>query len=502
MVFFFWSRKVYKGLKEIEFWEWGYIKGELAFFGTFIGGIVGWIFGRLVVVFGLVLVSSLAFADLDSERRASCEAALELPTDFVDPGYLSQHLQEFDALSPEVRAVLRRERVVRLLSDSSRPLSRQKLLKVMADLSSLSTTAELNAVLVKHLTNRVPLNQIWRRVQGLTTGADLFTLEQALGHKTLEEMQELVYGRDPLNPSPESLIGQYLSETHAGHLQRSYPLGPVPEHGVGAPKLTVAITADVQELWRKYFDFPELLLHYHTPNQGTLLIYFNGLKISYAGQGTQPRSETTFTSPGMLLPTILLSTDEADRLSNYLRLGQVNGYAKTPWLLPGYCAVGGYDSCTHWFGEMPIGETRVHAYTFPGHVDHHASNAVQSSEPQSAPLGKYWEDPGYTGRIQQAFHQQLSPNQLIDPGVSVPFTAQRFEMLDRMTRQVWTVPGRQHFADLLGEEAAKLRGEFANPGYVALVLLGRVQNTRVPVVFRAQGGLALDPNFDLMIHAY
>lgn len=453
----------------------------------------------------LSLASSVFLTPVvNAAAKKSCQEALELPRNFADPNYVREHMEIFDALSKSVKSSLVRKRVKLLLSDATRPLSRQKLISVLGELTPASTEKDLQNVLRKHLVNRVSRSQIARRLAGLAD-PELAALEQALGYKTLKDMQTLVYGQDPLNPSKESLIGRYLAESKAGHIQRRFPRGPKAREGIGEPKLTVALETSKRDLFLKYFDFPELLMHYHTPGQETLLIYFNKSKISYAGQNVKEQSPTSFTNPGMLLPIILLDTSEAERLSNYLQLEQLGGKAKVPWELPNYCAMGGYNSCTHWFGEMPIGEKRVDAYSFPGKVDEHAySNSEMSKRPQISALQKYWKSSNY--RLMLSYFRPqggIYPGEAIDPGLNnVRRSIDFAKYVDKLTRQVWQVPGRLPFADLLGQEAAKLRGEFANPGYVADVLLGRVNNERVPVVFRVQYVSELDPNFDLEIEAY
>ena len=163
----------------------------------------------------------------------------------------------------------------------------------------------------------------------------------------------------------------------------------------------------------------------------------------------------------------MLSTREGSRAAQYFRLGATEQQtALTPWNLPGYCATGGYSSCTHWVGNIPLGDRMVWEYKFPGYVDTYASNRV----PPTA-------DP----RV-----QVLAPYDSANP----------------LARRVWKVPGNEQLADALGLQAANLRGEFANPGWVAHSLTGSASVDRVPVVFLVvpDARAAISADFALQIN--
>src|SRR5690606_16617256 len=115
------------------------------------------------------------------------------------------------------------------------------------------------------------------------------------------------------------------------------------------------------------------------------------------------------------------------------------------WELDGYCAAGGYTCCTHWIGNIPIGDKKVSSYSFPGNVDEHAGNA-RGTGPQ---------------------RQKLKPYDYPNP----------------LMQLVWQVPGNEQLADVLGVHRSKMSGELAKSGWVLHTLAGAVGRDRVPVVF-------------------
>jgi hypothetical protein len=63
---------------------------------------------------------------------------------------------------------------------------------------------------------------------------------------------------------------------------------------------------------------------------------------------------------------LYFKTSEAQRLTKYFELGAENGdLAQYPWNLGKYCSKeGGYTSCTHWVGNIPVGDKVVKEYKF------------------------------------------------------------------------------------------------------------------------------------------
>jgi hypothetical protein len=255
----------------------------------------------------------------------------------------------------------------------------------------------------------------------------------------------------------------------------------------GPERLVVAISeGNFDAFQTQFMSRMDLAMHNHTPNQGTLYIQHHGHSQNYTSMGYS----NPFRLPsqnGTILPTILMSTTEAQRMKQFFELGHKHiEVAKNPWNLPNYCATGGYGSCTHWFANVPIGDTRVERYTFPGFLDNYAYNhlpPVNGRSPTPA------EDAA--ARV-----QDLQPFEDI-PGIDETIMAQM--------RRVWKAPrGNEQLASVLGVLDNATNGEMASPGYTAMTLTGSASVERVPVVFIRVGDhrAPIDPNFDPQMYAY
>lgn len=394
----------------------------------------------------------------------------------------SAKLKKLETLKAEIKEILNRDNVSQILINDASPLTRDRLIYILDQINSKTATEAFVSLLQSHLQNYVPARQINERIENLLQKKDTQSLRRALGEKTLQETQELVYGENPESPSPESLMGQYLVEAKALFEKRKYGGGPGSK--LSAHKYAVSINQEMSNIFYKYFfDIPELLFHYHTPGQGTLVIVFDKKMITYAGGGRQDISDLL--EVNAILPMVVLSTSEAHRLVNYFSLGGINQtFAKEPWeKIPQYCARGGYNSCTHWFGEMPVGDKLVASYVYPGKVDYHADNDVGPG-PQRKKLKEFVDTPEYEDALQNSNYDYSRISQRIENLVGGKIENINKQVItDKLVRLVWTVPGAQHFADMLGQQDGKLRGEFANPGYVARILIGRTSLQRVPYVF-------------------
>ncbi len=146
---------------------------------------------------------------------------------------------------------------------------------------------------------------------------------------------------------------------------------------------------------------------------------------------------------------IIMSSTEGARADRYFQFFErERENAKNPWNLVDekdrtYCARGGYQNCTHWFMQLPVGDKEVRSYTFPGSVDAYGDGQGKSSRRGS-----------------------LSAHNGGD-----------------FAKEVWTAPGHEMLADLVGLRSSHLRGELANPGWLLITLTGVAKNDRVPVVF-------------------
>jgi hypothetical protein len=325
---------------------------------------------------------------------------------------------------------------------------------------------------VEFLDAKVPAAQVSARVRNFLESPSKESLSQALGELTLADSKTLF----------DELVARYLSETQASTVVRRFHRGAAQgvvdtSSALGDERLVVTVSAATFEQFKKYFSGSNQFFHLHTPRQGTLMVGFQGKVGSYANIQQDFRAPTI----GTILPTIVLSSSEAERMHQFIRLGSANGgaqYALTPWTLQGYCATGGYSSCTHWFGNIPIGDRMVSEYRFPGKIDQHASNSISpdpviDAAPRVQALGNFT----YSGSDQTIAH--LLP-------------------------QVWGAPGSEQLADVIGLAQSNLSGELANPGWVAISLTGSAPRDRVPVVFYivSDHRAPIAPDFDPQIAAY
>ena len=235
-----------------------------------------------------------------------------------------------------------------------------------------------------------------------------------------------------MRPTKDSLIGRYIQDTGAKTAVRAFPF--VGNGRYGRYRLVVALSEASFPAFVKYFareEFLALVGHAILMHNGEVVgIRFDELRVPHIGT---------------LLPFVVLKTTEGQRTTQYFELFRKLGggwfnVAAQPWMLPGYCAQGGYTCCTQWIGNMPIGDKLVDSYSFPG--------VWESGEPARTQVLAQYEHP------------------------------------DPLVRRVWTVPGHQQFANVIGQGRANLRGNFAATSLVASTLIGPTDIERVPVLFR------------------
>ena len=325
---------------------------------------------------------------------------------------------------------------------------------------------------------------------------DKAKLMKALGEMSSQESLEALIGTHGINNiDADSLVGRYLTEAKSQgidvtSLENTFSKGPGHE-GRGGSKLFLSVDTRTSALAKKYFgQNPHLMMHAHDPGQGTLMVYFNNTRRGYSGEHEWPLRWETEIGVNNIFPIIPLSSREVDNFVNYLDLGKMlKARAKYPWVLKGistekdgsekvseYCIEGGYGSCTHWWGEAPIGDTLVSDLTFPGHIGddpygHELSEADQNQFKdhralRAQPIGNY------------THYRTRSTSQLIGYD----------SRLDRLTRMVWLENGQSHeqLWSMVTTEADNSgplsRGEWANPGWVLYTLLSASTQNRVPVV--------------------
>jgi hypothetical protein len=149
--------------------------------------------------------------------------------------------------------------------------------------------SDIERALTDALDGFVPKSSIPKRVSALlafknkqVSLKNFDEFKYAIGEMDLKEVQTLVYGSNPLKPSPESLLGRYIQESGAQTVIRKFKQGPGKNTAFGPNRLVVAVSEKSFEIYQKYFSRAEFLVHVHTPNQGTLLLSHNGKAGSYA----------------------------------------------------------------------------------------------------------------------------------------------------------------------------------------------------------------------------
>lgn len=360
--------------------------------------------------------------------------------------------------------------------------------------------AELEAVLRK----RVPLQDVAARLDLLRRSeVSLGDLKAALGQLDLEGALSKLLGPGGIHDvSPDSILGEYLlaAKNMGIDVQTKisrFPRGPG-QDGFGGEKWFVSVDSSTAPLLSKLLaGNPHYLYHAHTPGQTTLHLKFRGHNVSYAAYDYP----TGFIfHAGAIEPLIVLSSEEGNALNNYLLLGTLERkFAKYPWGFnqgaerkegSAYCREGGYGSCTHWVGEMPIGERWVNQYHFPGYLGDDRYLHGHREQPKD-------KDPELRSSILPDYYDHF-----ISPGEVIPLS--KSDRVHRLARMVW-LPGmgREQFFSLIGDNQAEglAEGEWANPGWVLYALLTRSYQARVPVVFFYRRDASL-PLTEKEIHEY
>ncbi len=302
---------------------------------------------------------------------------------------------------------------------------------------------------------------------------------RALGHMTFDESVDALIGSGGINRiSSDSLVGRYLKAakdagydvtTFVGEFQK----GPGYQ-GRGGKKLYVSVDRNTGQFLEQVIGAnPHLLMHNHTSGQGTLQMYHSAQSITYARYDYQSSLNSVWA--GSIIPVIPLSSTEASQVKNYFTLGSFDyKYAKYPWgfkkrdeqtqEMQEYCRSGGYSSCTHWIGEMPLGDKLVDNYSVPGYVDAYSDATDTTRGLRTKAVGEF-----------NVFNSNSSTESI--------GTESRTH---RLARMVWLQgKGREQLWSVVGDKKAEGldRGEWANPGWVLYNFLTRTTQQRVPVVF-------------------
>lgn len=292
-----------------------------------------------------------------------------------------------------------------------------------------------------------------------------------LSQKTLAQRSIELHGGNPLCPTANSRLGQYLHQSGATTLIHRFAAGRDAE--LGPKKLVVAVSSTTFPLFKQMFGetFP-ILEHLHTPDQGTLIIRWKTQIFTYA----QSRGDWRFPSLGTLGPMILLSSSEVGRLEDYVQLNrQGPSMFREPDQIPGY----GYPrdayfrSCTAWFGHIPLGDKTYNEVISNGSIDQYGDKAGPAPR---------------RGRLRDYPLSGLPPELPVDRA---------------LVKKVWNPNLPIRLFDLLEVPGAFQNGNHTNPGWVVLTLTGLVGNERVPFVAyytadHTQIPLPFDPKITLV----
>lgn len=181
---------------------------------------------------------------------------------------------------------------------------------------------------------------------------------------------EEFYGTDPLNPTRESLIGQYLQNTYATTVHRAFPLE---ENGTdGENRLVVSVSRSSFQEFQNLFVNDSILWIFHDPMATVLNVAFNGRK----GFQARLNFEMDFTFSGATLIPICLTPAESARVKKFFQLTQgvpqSSDVALFPWLLKDsdgnqYMPNGNSRSLSEWFVRLPMGEEVDRTRTLPAY---------------------------------------------------------------------------------------------------------------------------------------
>ncbi len=285
---------------------------------------------------------------------------------------------------------------------------------------------------------------------------------------TLQDVQTALYGKDLKRPSPESWLGKYLKATKASAVWKRFLKAPpgsvVPPSELGEPRLVISLSRETFAEFQKNFVNKHMLYQIHYPNAGSLVSSHTG----YKANQLQLDADTFFQryrNDTLVIP-ILLKEFEADRASLYFSLfgSSVQSFLTQPWLLvsrtgQSYMPANVFNGCTHWFGDLPIGDKIVTTYEIP-------SGDVDGSHPLVQKI--------------VSFDKKSVIEQMKKYGYSVE--EKDLKDIDRL-KKVWSSPGHQMLGEMM-DPLAHRRGEYANPGWLAHSLLGSASVQRVPIAFR------------------
>ncbi len=418
------------------------------------------------IVLALLLVTSLRGAFAASHFDIDCAENGLKPK--VEPQPIDARVTALDAegktlydgykkLDPSIQRFLTEEDVLMFAEETDVTIFKGRMQKVVDGLHGKSADqleSELQKIAKKILKeDHFSTKEITARLKDWKAikGTRWFRL---LGDRTLDEVRSLYVGDVAGEISPTSLIGRYIEATKAQARKIQIPVAPGSTE-LGPEKWLVPVSAESLEEFKKIAEtdyFISVLGHAAILKKAEVVTHMNAF------------SAMRLPSVNTPLPMLMLKTSESERLNRYLSLVKSGNYQlwydelKLPWMMKGYCKQGGYSCCTHWIGNLPIGDTLVSEYLFPG------------TEEYVMKKGQYV--------IKNGQYQTK-----IKPVVTAlkPWTPKNDKQ--KLLTSIWKVPGNMQLSEMIGQKAANGRGEFASPGWVIRTLMGGTTQDRVPVIF-------------------
>lgn len=357
----------------------------------------------------------------------------------------------YEALPASIKTRLTETEFLSIAEESDITLFRERLGALFSELKAKPASAIDDTIVAyskKLLAEKnFSGNEIAARIEGWKQGKSdrWFKL---LGDRSLEEARRMYIGEKLGEIAPNSLIGKYVKATGAQSRVMRLPI-TAGSSQLGPEKLIVAVSASSFDAFKKILD---------SENYISIVGHNAVIKSPQVYDVWGNKSNVRLPSVGTPLPMLVLKTSEMHRMSRYLDLAtsgqfpQWNHELKEPWRISNYCEPGGFSCCTHWIGNVPIGDTLVSEYVFPGGEDYVYSNGRYTVKPK----------PQVKAELKE-------------------WTAQNAKQ--KLLTSVWKVPGNMQLSEVIGQKAANGRGEFASPGWVIRTLMGPTKSARVPVVF-------------------
>ena len=415
------------------------------------------LFINVAVAVGLIFtLQANASSDCNTRmmtREQSLQRIQEITAQNPSANFLSELLTTYDRVSSshaELAELIPQAEVHHLAADSAMLSYPQTLLTILLavekDKSKQSFSEKFTAAVTATLQNQVPADTIAPRIKDFLAHKPN-SLVRVLGDMERSEVHELLYGKDLAHPSSESLLGQYIKETGAATLMRTFDIS-MENKSQGPKRLVVSISKESFPAFIKYFSRPEF-----TSVFGHAYMVQSGKINSYAHRYQDYREQ----GAGNILPWVTLKTTEGQRLDRYFRAMSLipnNGWnhpLMTPWDA-GYCDASAWITCTQWIGNIPIGDTMVDTWTLPGPIvdGKPVINTANGDKNSNPPLVT---------------------------------TLKSHTMAEQQLKEIFTVPGHMQFSEVIGQLHTNAAGEFANPGWVVQTLIGPTAEEFVPVVF-------------------